>query len=184
MCNFIKTDGNQCKLSPKKDLCHKHINSAPVAQPDPVAEEFITKIRSLSFEATTAEPTAEETPIEQKKEEEPELIQAETEIVAEDIASPMSPNTTTIAASPIVEQTKSAPIKKIFDDRECIFTHKGAECMYWIDKCALGRADSFHNLKQPNGKYWWVDQGLPSNQRGASPRPVPDSALCILREHG
>jgi hypothetical protein len=183
MCNFIKTDGNQCKLSPKKDLCHKHINATPVSQPEPVAEEFIAKIRSLSFEATSAEPTAEETPIEQNNEE-PELIQAETEIVAEDIASPMSPNTTTIAASPIVEQTKSAPIKKIFDDRECIFTHKGAECMYWIDKCALGRADSFHNLKQPNGKYWWVDQGLPSNQRGASPRPVPDSALCILREHG
>jgi hypothetical protein len=84
-------------------------------------------------------------PVEQKKEE-PELIEAQAKIVAEDIASPMSPNTTTIAASPIVEQTKSAPIKKIFDDRECIFTHKGTECIYWIDKCALGRADSFHNL--------------------------------------
>jgi hypothetical protein len=377
MCNFIKTDGNQCKLAPKKDLCHRHINSAPVAQPEPVAEEFITKIRSLSFEATTAEPTAEPTaeeattaepvaeeattaepvadetpvvkevsamkratliinaapgsgfsqdasdelkkltfnadkikeacdalferyyngieksddpndfedepmvgaeldalenklntianfakgrnisidsetqtiidrvsdqatamitakrndikeliqlydpnlrfisarkkdvsvqkaysflrltagfhthfyafeqpsdvemvakylkrdlpkfckiatflrePVEQKKEE-PELIEAQAKIVAEDIASPMSPNTTTAATSPIVEQTKSASIKKLFDDRECIFNHKGAEAHYWVEKCALSKADIYPILKNPNGSYWWDTKG-------------------------
>ena len=26
MCNFIKANGEQCKLAPKKDLCHKHKN--------------------------------------------------------------------------------------------------------------------------------------------------------------
>lgn len=151
MCNFIKTNGIQCKLSPKKDLCHKHINSAPVAQPEPIAEEFTAKIRSLSFEATTAEPIAEPI-VEQKKEE---LIVVEAKIVAEDIASPMSPNTTTTDTSPISGETKSAPIKKLFDDRECIFNHKGAEAHYWIEKCAIGRAYAYPTLKQPNKKYWW-----------------------------
>jgi hypothetical protein len=161
MCRFIKTDGNQCKLSPKKDLCHKHINSAPAPVVEPIAEVLIAKIRSLSFEATVAEPVAEPVVelVAEQKNEEPELIQDEAEIVAEDIASPMSPNTTSAIATPIVEQTKSAPIKKIFDDRECIFNRKGAEAHYWIDKCALGRADVYRSLIQPNGKYWWDTKG-------------------------
>jgi hypothetical protein len=79
-------------------------------------------------------------PVVEQKTEEPELIQAETEIVAEDIASPMSPNSTTAIAPSIVEETKCSPVKKIFDEYECFIAHKGSEAQYWIDKCALGEA--------------------------------------------
>ena len=27
MCNFIKSNGQQCKLAPKKELCHLHAKS-------------------------------------------------------------------------------------------------------------------------------------------------------------
>ncbi|RLN95776.1 hypothetical protein BBJ28_00020629 [Nothophytophthora sp. Chile5] len=45
MCNFIKQNGEKCKLSPKKQLCHKHVSKVAAAEEaaEEVAEEIITK---------------------------------------------------------------------------------------------------------------------------------------------
>jgi hypothetical protein len=98
MCNFIKTDGNQCKLSPKMDLCHRHINSARAPVAEPITVEFLAKIRSLSFE---------------QKNEDVELIDDVEENESENIVSPMSPNTSSIITAQsepdIVEAEKSQP---------------------------------------------------------------------------
>lgn len=55
MCNFIKTDGNQCKLSPQRDLCHRHSNSAPVPKKDDV--ELIDDVEKKVIETDIVPPT-------------------------------------------------------------------------------------------------------------------------------
>ena len=52
MCTFQKTNGELCKLSPKKELCHKHINAAaPVAEE--AAIEEVAPIEEVAIEEAT-----------------------------------------------------------------------------------------------------------------------------------
>jgi len=116
MCNFIKSDATQCKLSPKKDLCHKHINSVVEPVVEPVAEPVVEPV---------AEPVVE--PVAEQKKEEPELIVAEKEIVETDIVPPtsMSPNTTSAPSAqlelPILDSGKSDSVE--------------INCKPFFDKC-------------------------------------------------
>jgi len=71
----------------------------------------------------------------------------------------MSPNSNPITTTHILEERNSPTLNKIFDDYECFVVHKGSECQYWMDKCAIGRAEVFPTLKQTNGKYWWDVKG-------------------------
>jgi len=144
MCRFVKTDGNQCKLSPKKDLCHKHINSVPAPVAEPVAEEFIAKIRSLSFEATVAE----------QKKEDSELIPDEKEIVETNIVPPtsMSPNATPTSSTPaILDSGKSEPVKinskPFFDD--CKAYLKDNAIGTWYESYTIKEKDSEVYLHKP-----------------------------------
>jgi hypothetical protein len=96
MCNGInKSNGKQCGR--KAEWCSQHISQKP------------------------AEPIAE--PVAEQKNEEPELIQAEKEIVETIIVPPtsMSPNATSITATvpelPIVEAEKSEPVENNSTDR-------------------------------------------------------------------
>jgi len=137
-----------------------------------VYEKLSAEFLNTTFELKLAKPKRKvsigsdsdvgESVIEEKKEE-PELIQDEKDFVSENIVSPMSPNTA-IATSPqpelpIVEETNPAPIKKIFSERACLQIHRGNEYQYWIDHCALSKAEVSFKLLQPNGEYCFDIKG-------------------------
>jgi hypothetical protein len=127
MCRFLKADNTQCKLSPKKDLCHRHINSATS--------------------------TVEE-PVEQKKEP-VELIQDEEKHVSENIVSPMSPNTsspvTSEPKSAILDSVKSESDKincnPLFN--QCAAFLKDNAVGKWHESFTIKKKDSEEYVHEP-----------------------------------